>query len=254
MRASRSSEKPAIMAHAAGYTHAAMNDKSLARVVPGGGACAPDRAGRSLLKRWMRSCAACPCGCGSMCQPRRPKPLCAPAPSGPANFWSMATSVSAMTGLPAPPCELAALLAENGVKKGDRVALVMRNLPEWPVGLHGRAAGGRHRRAAQCLVDRYRTCLWHPGLRRAVCICRCRKAGAAERPAALGRTGVCHPRANPPAAVTVLEDVIGAPAHWATCPNARCLMWRCHRKTMPPSFTPPAPPARPRARWAPIAR
>src|SRR5262249_48892929 len=28
---------------------------------------------------------------------------------------------------------VAALLAERGLRKGDRVALVMRNLPEWPV-------------------------------------------------------------------------------------------------------------------------
>ena len=37
---------------------------------------------------------------------------------------------------------VAALLAESGVKKGDRVALVMRNLPEWPVVFMGAALAG----------------------------------------------------------------------------------------------------------------
>ena len=41
-----------------------------------------------------------------------------------------------------------------GVAAGDRVAIVMRNLPEWVDGLLGRRRGRRRRRAAQRLVDR----------------------------------------------------------------------------------------------------
>jgi long-chain acyl-CoA synthetase len=40
--------------------------------------------------------------------------------------------------------KLAQELRAQGVQKGDRVAVVMRNLPEWPVS---------HRHAAKCVVD-----------------------------------------------------------------------------------------------------
>ena len=45
------------------------------------------------------------------------------------------------------------MLQERACSKGDRVALVMRNLPEWPVVFMGALAGGRHRGAAERLVD-----------------------------------------------------------------------------------------------------
>lgn len=38
--------------------------------------------------------------------------------------------------------KVARLIAESGVKKGDRVALVMRNLPEWPVVFMGALLAG----------------------------------------------------------------------------------------------------------------
>ena len=41
----------------------------------------------------------------------------------------------------------AAELRAEGVEKGDRVAVIMRNLPEWPVALYAAAAAGRDRDA-----------------------------------------------------------------------------------------------------------
>ena len=48
---------------------------------------------------------------------------------------------------------IAAALQEDGVGKGDRVAIIMRNLPEWPVAFFGACSSG-HRHAAERLVDR----------------------------------------------------------------------------------------------------
>ena len=48
----------------------------------------------------------------------------------------------------------AAELTAQGVVKGDRVAVVMRNLPEWPVAFYAAAGAGRDRDAAERLVDR----------------------------------------------------------------------------------------------------
>ena len=47
-------------------------------------------------------------------------------------------------------------LRELGVKKGDRVAIAMRNLPEWIIGFWGAIALG--------VVDHRRACLWTRGL------------------------------------------------------------------------------------------
>ena len=144
---------------------------------------------------------------------------------------------------------LAADLHARGLRKGDRVALVMRNLPEWPVVLMAALLAGGHRGAAECLVDRHRAGLWHPGFRRALCLCRWRAPGAAGRPAAVGGAGVRHALRTTP--VYALEDIIGAPAHWHALPDApHAGRGARSRKTMPPSSIPPAPAARPRAPWA----
>ena len=112
---------------------------------------------------------------------------------------------------------VAALLAERGLQKGDRVALVMRNLPEWPVVFMGALLAG----AIAVPLN-----AWWTGTELAYAIL---DSGArfvfadAER---LARLADLPPAqlfvtraANAPAGVTVLEDVIGAPGHWADLPE-----------------------------------
>ena len=112
---------------------------------------------------------------------------------------------------------IAALLAERGLRKGDRVALVMRNLPEWPVVFMGALLVG-------AIVVPLNA--WWSGTELAYGIL---DSGArfvfadAER---LARLKDLPPAqifvtraANPPPGVTVLEDVIGAPSHWCDLPQ-----------------------------------
>ena len=71
----------------------------------------------------------------------------------------------------------------------------MRNLPEWPVVVPviGGASGGRHYRAAECLVERHRAspmAFWIAGRVFLADL----PSGAAERLAAFGGAGVCGPR------------------------------------------------------------
>jgi long-chain acyl-CoA synthetase len=112
---------------------------------------------------------------------------------------------------------VAALLAERGLKKGDRVALVMRNLPEWPVIFMGALLAG----AIAVPLN-----AWWTGTELAYAIL---DSGArfvfadAER---LARLADLPPAqifvtraANAPPGVTVLEDVIGAPGHWQDLPQ-----------------------------------
>ncbi|HEY2007911.1 MAG TPA: AMP-binding protein [Rhizomicrobium sp.] len=115
---------------------------------------------------------------------------------------------------------VAALLAENGVKKGDRVALVMRNLPEWPVVFMGALLAG----AIAVPLN-----AWWSGTELAYGILDCgarfvfadaeRLARLNDLPPSVERVFVTR-AANPPAGVTVLEDVIGAPAHWNDLPDS----------------------------------
>jgi long-chain acyl-CoA synthetase len=115
--------------------------------------------------------------------------------------------------------KLAALLAESGLKKGDRVALVMRNLPEWPVVFMGALLVG----AIAVPLN-----AWWTGTELAYGILDCgarfvfadaeRLARLEDLPPSVERVFVTR-AANPPAAVTVLEDVIGAPAHWHALPE-----------------------------------
>ena len=111
-----------------------------------------------------------------------------------ANSWSMRTSASAMTAFARAALAVAALLRRTRPEQGRPRGAGDAQPAGMAGGVHGGAAGGRHRGAAECLVDRHRTGLWHPGLRRPLCLCRCRAAGAADRPAAVGRAGLCHPR------------------------------------------------------------
>jgi len=113
---------------------------------------------------------------------------------------------------------VANLLAARGLKKGDRVALVMRNLPEWPVVFMG-----------ALLADAIAVPLnaWWSDTELAYGI---RDSGArfvfadAERlarlkdlpPAQLLVTRAAHP----PPGVRTLEEVIGAPSHWQDLPES----------------------------------
>ena len=178
------------------------------------------------------------------------------APSASANFWSMADERVSYDGFcPRHAAGCAPSSRKRGEKRRPR-GLVMRNLPEWPVVFMGCAAGRRHRRAAQCLVDRQRARLCHPGLRRAAFCSPMAKGWRGSKICRLGHRKIFVTRAaNPPAAVTMLEDVIGASGQWGELPDGPMpLTWHCRRKTTPPSSTPPAPRGLPRGRWAPIAR
>ena len=114
---------------------------------------------------------------------------------------------------------VAALLAESGVKKGDRVALVMRNLPEWPVVFMAALLAG----AIAVPLN-----AWWTGTELAYAIPDCgarfvfadaeRLARLKDLPPSVARVFVTR-AANPPAGVTVLEDVIGAPARWTGLPQ-----------------------------------
>ncbi len=107
------------------------------------------------------------------------------------------------------------------MKKGDRVALVMRNLPEWPVVFMGALLAG----AIAAPLN-----AWWTGTELAYGILDCgarfvfadaeRLARLKDLPQSVEK--VCVTRAAMPAGVTVLEDVIGAPAHWGDLPE--CVM------------------------------
>jgi len=116
------------------------------------------------------------------------------------------------------------LLVARGVRPGERVALAMRNLPEWPVAFYGAALSGavvtplngwwsageldyglRDSGAVAAVFDaerydRVQDRLAGCGALRAVFVCR--------------RTG-----GAPPAGVTDFEDVVGPPAAWSTLPS-----------------------------------
>jgi len=115
--------------------------------------------------------------------------------------------------------KVATLLSEGGLKKGDRVALVMRNLPEWPVVFMGALLAG----AIAVPLN-----AWWSGTELAYGILDCsarfifadaeRLARLKDLPPSVERVFVAR-AANAPGGVTVLEDVIGAPAHWGDLPQ-----------------------------------
>jgi long-chain acyl-CoA synthetase len=114
---------------------------------------------------------------------------------------------------------LSAHLTARGLQKGDRVALVMRNLPEWPVVFLAALLAG----AIAVPLN-----AWWTGTELAYGIL---DSGArfifadAERLSRIADLppGVAHVfvarAANPPPGVTVLEDVIGAPPGWPDLPD-----------------------------------
>ena len=115
--------------------------------------------------------------------------------------------------------KVASLLTDSGLRKGDRVALVMRNLPEWPVVFMGALLAG----AIAVPLN-----AWWSGTELAYGILDCgarfvfadaeRLARLKDLPPSVEHLFVTR-AANPPAGVTVLEDVIGAPAHWQDLPE-----------------------------------
>ncbi len=114
---------------------------------------------------------------------------------------------------------VASLLTAKGLRKGDRVALVMRNLPEWPVVFMGALLAG-------AIVVPLNA--WWSGTELAYGILDCearfvfadaeRLARLKDLPPFVEQLFVTR-AANPPPGVTVLEEVIGAPAHWQGLPE-----------------------------------
>jgi long-chain acyl-CoA synthetase len=153
---------------------------------------------------------------------------------------------------------LAHRLMADGVRKGDRVAVIMRNLPEWPVAFwagqlvgaivtplnawwtgaeleYGLADSG----AKVAIVDdeRLERLSAHlkslPALER-VYVARLREAAGDDR---------CHR----------LEEVIGKVNDWGKLPDRPCRTCRSSPRTTPPSSTPRARRESRRGRWAPTA-
>ena len=114
---------------------------------------------------------------------------------------------------------VAALLRERGLAKGDRVALVMRNLPEWPVVFLGALLAG----AIVVPLNAWWTGtelaygLSDSGARFVFADAE-RLARLKDLPPSAEHVFVTR-AANPPPGVTVLEDIIGAPAHWHRLPE-----------------------------------
>ena len=92
---------------------------------------------------------------------------------------------------------LAQELAARGVVKGDRVAIAMRNLPEWPVAFYAAACLGAHRHPPERLVDRAGAGIRPDKLRFQGRLPRCRTPRTRVRaPAQLPGAGarLCQPR------------------------------------------------------------
>ena len=116
--------------------------------------------------------------------------------------------------------KVASLLMTQGLKKGDRVALVMRNLPEWPVVFMGVLLAG-------AIVVPLNA--WWSGTELAYGILDCgarfvfadaeRLARLKDLPPSVEQLFVAR-AANPPSGVTMLEDVIGASSHWQDLPES----------------------------------
>jgi len=109
---------------------------------------------------------------------------------------------------------VAALFVERGIKKGDRVVLVMRNLPEWPVVFMAALLAG-------AIVVPLNA--WWSGTELAYGILDCgarfvfadaeRLARLGDLPSPVEEIFVTR-AANPPPKVSLLDEVIGSTAHW----------------------------------------
>ena len=114
---------------------------------------------------------------------------------------------------------VAAMLAARGLRKGDRVALVMRNLPEWPVVFFGGLLAG----AIMVPLNAWWTGtelaygLLDSGARFVFADAE-RLARLKDLPPSVEQVFVTR-AANASAGVTMLEEVIGAPAHWQHLPE-----------------------------------
>jgi long-chain acyl-CoA synthetase len=114
---------------------------------------------------------------------------------------------------------VASLLAEQGLNKGDRVALVMRNLPEWPVVFMGALLAG----AVVVPLN-----AWWSGTELGYGILDCgarfvfadaeRLALLKDLPPSVQQMFVAR-AANPAPGFLVLEEVIGASSHWRGLPE-----------------------------------
>jgi long-chain acyl-CoA synthetase len=114
---------------------------------------------------------------------------------------------------------LAAAMGARGLRKGDRVALVMRNLPEWPVVfMAGLLAGAvmvplnarwTESELAHGVLD--------SGARFIVADAE-RLPRLTDLPPAVEHVFVARAADRPPG-VTLLEDLIGTPGHWRDLPE-----------------------------------
>jgi long-chain acyl-CoA synthetase len=138
---------------------------------------------------------------------------------GPREFLVLGEERVTYDGFARAVLALSAHLAACGLRKGDRVALVMRNLPEWPVVFLAALLAG-------AIVVPLNA--WWTGTELAYGILDSgarfvfadaeRLSRLADLPPDVAHVFVAR-AANPPPAVTVLEDVIGAPASWRDLPD-----------------------------------
>ena len=118
----------------------------------------------------------------------------------------------------------AAALEARGVGKGDRVAIVMRNLPEWPVAFFGTVLLGAVATPlnAWWTADEIAYGLADSGARVAIMDGERHARLAAVLPGcpALEHVVVSRlPEGGQPAGVIRLEELLGAPAAWAGLPD-----------------------------------
>ncbi len=117
----------------------------------------------------------------------------------------------------------AAALTARGIVKGDRVALVMRNLPEWPVVLFGTVLTGAIATPlnAWWTADELTFALRDSGARIVVADAERFERMTPILPQIATIEHVIVARAaDPHLQVTRLEELIGPPAAWATLPAA----------------------------------
>ena len=160
--------------------------------------------------------------------------------------WSFADVMARVDALGA------ALVSRYGIAPGDRVAIAMRNYPEWVVAFAAITSIG----AISVSLNAWWTseeldyALRDSGSRRGD---RRRRARGAHR-AAAARVG---PRGDRRAHRRRASRRRRSAGRTSSCPARRCPRWRCCRTWTPPSSTRPAPPATRRApsrRTAPCSR
>ena len=221
MRASLSSENPAVMLMPPGYTVAAMIDK-YAMTWP---AVSPAEAHARLTAPGEPFETAETVVRGVRMRVWKHVPAtAAEAFAGARGFGAREFLVHGRErvtydGFSRASLRIARLLSESGLKKGDRLALVMRNLPEWPVVFMGALLAGAiavplnawwtSSELAYALRDCGARFLFADGER---------LARLEDLPHGIERVFVTR-AANPPAAVTMLEDVIGCPGQWHDLPD-----------------------------------